>query len=272
MNNTDVAESFARGESSAKGSNFYHDGQALYSYGSHFIVALRLAGGGFILNADRYSNSTARHQSIARSVLGDDNLLSFRTLEALGAYGMDALRSIKIIDTTESQEREIEYTDPKTQERKIRTDHLLGSTLFCFEGRFFLSSTDASAKSWGQGYFIVELPEPCAAVHDAYNVLAPLDLRESDDYVRQGEFFFRKTGKATKELNGLLQDKNLAAVMGNPEGNRHEAREVRTDGESFFARGTVRHPEHKMLSLGNEWHEVLINRAVNSWGGLGMVD
>lgn len=55
------------------GHNFYFVGPALYSYGSHFVIAYRYqrADGSafFILNADTYSMSTTRHQYDARRAI-----------------------------------------------------------------------------------------------------------------------------------------------------------------------------------------------------------
>src|SRR5690554_1947013 len=48
--------------------NVFGDGDALYSYGYHFELAIHLDWG-FLCNGDRYSPSTGKHQSILRSVL-----------------------------------------------------------------------------------------------------------------------------------------------------------------------------------------------------------
>jgi hypothetical protein len=61
--------------------NVFGDDRALYSYGSHFplIVPMRDESGAlvlYLLNGDRYSVSTTRHQSIARSVIADSDVPS----------------------------------------------------------------------------------------------------------------------------------------------------------------------------------------------------
>lgn len=44
---------------------FYFEGRELYSYGSHFLVGFIMPDGTALLNPDRYSNTTNRHQSYA---------------------------------------------------------------------------------------------------------------------------------------------------------------------------------------------------------------
>lgn len=74
MKNQEVAHRWAqrRGDS-GKGSNFYYEGDTLYSYGSHFIVARHMTapnGTHFVLmNPEPYSISTTRHQHHAKCAI-----------------------------------------------------------------------------------------------------------------------------------------------------------------------------------------------------------
>jgi len=61
------AQSEALGQSS--NGNFYFNGAALYSYGSHFVVGYIMPDGVAFLNADSYSVSTSGHQSDARGAI-----------------------------------------------------------------------------------------------------------------------------------------------------------------------------------------------------------
>jgi hypothetical protein len=69
MNNMQVAHLWAnQSKQSAKGSNFYFEGPALYSYGPHFCVAkIKEIDGARValFNPRRYSQSTGRHQAYA---------------------------------------------------------------------------------------------------------------------------------------------------------------------------------------------------------------
>jgi hypothetical protein len=64
MNNKQIASKFAAGATSGKGSNLFIEGDTIYSYGYHFPIARRLPDGGYWVNPDKYSRSTARHQSL----------------------------------------------------------------------------------------------------------------------------------------------------------------------------------------------------------------
>lgn len=76
MTNQDVAKNFARGDNKGHTENMYIEGNTIYSYGSHFPIAVRTGkttevGGGEIVlfNSDGYSNTTRRHESHVRSAL-----------------------------------------------------------------------------------------------------------------------------------------------------------------------------------------------------------
>jgi len=62
-------------------------------------------------------------------------------------------------------------------------------------------------------------------------------------------------------------------------GNSHTATDcILTEDGEVYVRKTVRHPEHRMVTLGNEWHRVYINRAAATattpamWNSRGGVD
>ena len=71
MNNKDVAKAWWNCQDAnecRRGSNFYYEGDTIYSYGSHFPIAVRHRG--YTLCTTRgYSNSTARHMSYVRQVM-----------------------------------------------------------------------------------------------------------------------------------------------------------------------------------------------------------
>jgi ribosomal protein L9 len=67
MDNSQVAHLWAnKSRESAKGSNFYFEGDTIYSYGSHFPIA-RHYKGVILFTSHDYSVSTSKHKSYARS-------------------------------------------------------------------------------------------------------------------------------------------------------------------------------------------------------------
>lgn len=72
----------------------------------------------------------------------------------------------------------------------------------------------------------------------------------------------------------IYKNRNIAGVIhrGNS-GNPHNARDmIIFPGKEVYVRGTIRHPEHKMINLGEVWHRVYINRAVTSFTASGRID
>jgi hypothetical protein len=67
--NDGVARAFARGDI-AQSKNMYSEGDAVYSYGSHFPIAVRLPDGTILWNKESYSNTTARHKAEVSHAIG----------------------------------------------------------------------------------------------------------------------------------------------------------------------------------------------------------
>lgn len=96
----------------ARSSNVWGEDGALYSYGRHFELArpLRWEGGGnahrrnvnaWLLNADRFSVTTGRHQRITRNVLARTGLpMILVPYDALSSAGIirDTIRPVEITD------------------------------------------------------------------------------------------------------------------------------------------------------------------------------
>lgn len=65
-----AAEAFVNGQTSPRDrGSVFTDGRAIYSYGTHFVMAYRDDEGNVLVNTDRYSVTTSRHQSALRGVL-----------------------------------------------------------------------------------------------------------------------------------------------------------------------------------------------------------
>jgi len=181
------------------------DDNAVYSYGRHFPLA-SLCENGFLLNGDRYSSTTSSHQSLTRAVCTEaceNGNLKFAVIPftVLNSAELTPVKRIEIVDKTEEQFRDVEYTDSDGKKR-VREDHLLGGSVIKYADRHFISSNDPTA-TWGHGYFLTELTELAKTVDEALESLKPDLVRQLEDrledpeiqldlILRQGEWFFVK--------------------------------------------------------------------------------
>lgn len=67
--NSELAKRFADGKTTGKANSMFIEGRAIFSYGFHFPIALRLSNGNYLFNTDKYSVSTSKHQSNVLSKL-----------------------------------------------------------------------------------------------------------------------------------------------------------------------------------------------------------
>jgi len=79
VKNEDVIEAFAQGKREGKTKHLFIEGNVLYSYGYHFPIAIRLWEVDtykYIINSDRYSMTTSRHQNaLIRAIGGKKNII-----------------------------------------------------------------------------------------------------------------------------------------------------------------------------------------------------
>ena len=234
MRNEEVAKRFAQGETHVKGSNMFCEQNVLYSYGHHFMLAIRRPGKEFILNGETYSKSTSRHQSYTRQACGGYTI-PFGVLRTalMGGNSDDSfierVQKMDIIDSTDDEYRDVPYIDPKTEEYKIRQEHMLGAVLFSYQKKYFLSATDSRAKDFRMGYFMVELPKKVASVDEAIKSLRPIGIKDDTPYERQGEFFFVPVEKPPKLYDPdpvyewIAYNYKLQRTSGHPVGTKEEA-------------------------------------------------
>jgi len=285
-------------ERGGRASNLFFEDGVLYSYGHHFPLAVPLKRNDykfFVVNGDNYSSSTAAHRGKVFRAISQEKyaVIPFTALGSMlgdvysrsSNYGFILARiimnEIMVIDHTadtfEDKTVRVRNRDTGEMEEKVITEHLLGSTLFEIYGDYYLSSIDPSGKGRGL-YFLTKLPRPAESIEDAYASIKPKGLN-GEAYVRQGEFFFVPQEGMTKPRGIDLEKKVLIENRGrDAERWRHVATEgFRLDGVQYV-RGTVRHPEHKMCSLGNVWHRVYeaqgagTNGAIVSWSSGGGFD
>lgn len=250
----------------------------IYSYGEHFPMAVNM-GGWYLVNGDLVSVTTARHQAYLRESLTRKKVkFAIIPFSALNSAGIDISR-IKYIDLEKEKTMLVKIKN-KAGEMEEKLRHLLGSVVFEFNNRYFLSGVDESGTNAWRSYFLAELPYKVSSVEEAYNALKPEEVKQAErlglEVKRQGEWFFIPVDK---EINiKLNKEKNVSrsALLPNRDRNRrlmHLATRLFTDNKKMYAKGTVRHLEkqHRMLTLPS-WYEVYENTQINSWVSSGKID
>ena len=281
-----------------------YDHRELLSYGSHFVLArIMLDENGdrawWLLNGDRYSHSTSRHQSDIRGA-------AQRTGLPVIILPFTALREAKIMqDTIQLQEvlpdrwESTWHTVPTRDDipgypydMRERPDgqweyetraHRLGASVFRatyrtgwtpgkYDGEWteasFLSAFDTQEST--PLYFLAQLPGHPKTVARAFEALKPRAVRNADkssgEYVRQGDVFAVATERSTREITrgGKLPIAKRALVLG----VSHTASEVVVAGGKTYGRGILRHEpgrwresEHKRVKMGDSktWHLIVKN-------------
>ena len=80
MSHKTLAEAFKNGATKGKAGNTFIEGDKLYSYGYHFIIAQRDGNGGFYVTDRKYSQSTSHQTSIVRNVLSQGSMVTIKPL------------------------------------------------------------------------------------------------------------------------------------------------------------------------------------------------
>lgn len=83
MNIKQVMEAFVNGARKGKAASVFIEGDAIYSYGYHFPLAVRTANG-FLVNKDKYSVTTSKQQTFLKQALVGEKV-AFGTTEELKA-------------------------------------------------------------------------------------------------------------------------------------------------------------------------------------------
>ncbi len=117
-------------------------------------------------------------------------------------------------------------------------------------------------------------------VRDAHRLLKPAAVRDAERghagrVLRQGEWFFVPLGPVDRRLLEALVRERPWAVRRNESlggnGRPHVAAEVIRDGGRVYARGAVRHVDHRTLVL-DEWRRVHRNAEVPETRGVYWID
>lgn len=295
MNQSQLVERFRTGGTSGEASHMFIEGDALYSYGRHFPLVIRLEHGGYIHNGDRYSVTTSGHQSHCRSVLSGPQI-PFSALTAAGVSERERFGLEIIEEGRDHHDWVCPCPAPKHvgNERDACPDgyerHTLGGTVLRHKRRYLLSAIDFETGLANRPlFFMCLLPGKVGSLAEAYESLVPSTVKVARalgaEVQRQGDQFFVRSGLSTRDLprNGhkrvsedVYRGFQKVHIQGFPLDRRasHLAAELRTLGGVKYARGTVRHVpgEHRMLRLGRSWWATFQNTARASWASAGNVD
>ena len=80
VRNEELAKQFVAGATTGRGNNIFIDGDAIYSYGSHFPIALRTPAG-YIVNKSKYSVTTSKHQGYVKRAIGESGQKIIKELD-----------------------------------------------------------------------------------------------------------------------------------------------------------------------------------------------
>lgn len=301
MSQGTLVDRFAKGTARGSASHMFIDKDVLYSYGSHFPLAIRKRWGSgieYLINGDRYSNTTSSHQNLCISNLTPNVQVPFSALDAadLTEYGLPQ-KGLKVVArrpdeyyiTCKHCGRDLRRTSTELDyihvhdhtplceevEGETVTNHVLGAVVLKYRRRFFLSSVD-DQEGWRlRAYFLCRLPKPVSSVEEAFDALMPEEVRQAKasgiEVRRQGDIFAIATTTTTREI-GAPGRRQYGLFD-----TAHVATEARVNGATFI-RGTLRHrpqgarPQHGMLHLGRSWWIAIKNTALGSWNAVGSID
>jgi len=227
--------------------NFYCENGILYHYRS--IEAVKTKDGKIISNLDCWNRGFA-HCTKPSKTDAQINLTTFKNF----AYTIDdeELRDIVVL--------EVEGWN---------------TTLFTWDGRYFLNDDDEQR-------YMVELTKPCNTIKEAKQSMKPEGVKNAESALfglevkRQGDLFFIPTPLRDKDMetiDKIITHRELEYDYGTdsdvvvtkrikPEifdDSRHTSTRVGKIKTQVYAKGFVRHPQHRALRLGEVWYLVLKN-------------
>lgn len=261
-----------------------HDARAgkrarLYSFGTHFELARWVDptddhDGFWLLNGDRYSNTTTGHQALVRSAAQRTSapvlILPHSSLHSAGIY-LDSITPVEI-----TQDRYIsepvtvpladlpQWTDGEPVDNGdgtwtyIRKTHVLGESLFSAvyqvygdERQFrdvralFLSAFDH--QELNRHYFLCQLPDGATptTVEQAFEALKPPAVVEAEaaglHVTRQGDLFAVPTDLTTREVRSFGLAVKRERVLGISHAPTESVTVSVSGGGEVFARGILYH-------------------------------
>jgi hypothetical protein len=284
MNQSDLIKRFKHtNKCTGNASNMFIEGSTLYSYGRHFVLAIKQdfgSGVEYLINGDKYSVTTTQHTNACIQTLRPNVQIPF---SALSSARIDP-KKLKIIDNRPDQYwytcsvcgknekehpiRPDEYTfspdgnqplydfcnDLEGNEANHVYHHILGAVLLENDGKFYLSGMDENEKV-RRSYFLCQLPKAVKTVTEAYDSLQPDEVKQALadglPVKRQGDIFFVPSKLKTIDIkNNHTSLNEVGKALSSPwpmlYDTNHMAREGRLFFGDWFVRGSVRHiPAHR---------------------------
>ncbi len=307
--NHEVIRSFVEDGRHRRGGHLFADERdgALYSYGYHFPLVVRLPDG-FLVNGSHESATTTRHQGVTFGVLEDTKeRYAVVPFDAIGAavYGRpdrSPWPTNRVADTHEAvaevrdnvsiavpangeRWREVPYKKPDGT-MATRIVHTLGDTVIRVREHYYVSAVDETGVGRGL-YFFTELRTRQAprSVDEALETLKPEIVRQAEtaglNVSRQGEWFAIRQDVPTRELMRDVRRgfavSHRRHVLGRDGHHRLTESVIYKHGPQkgeVYARGTMRHTqgEHLMLGLPEGWFRIVhsVQGQSYSLGGRGL--
>ena len=280
--------------------NLFFEKEILYSYGYHFPLAVDL-GRLYVLNGDKYSVTTSSHQStlfrlvpnsmrveIPFSALASMMIAKGKRIYAQSNVAIEVME-FNVIDW--ENDRYLDTGRLNKQGEPIM-DHVLGGSLFEYEGSYFVTGMDLSGVDPRGMFFLTEIAteqiekfgEPTSMV-EAMELLKPDEVKKAEEagckVYRQGEHFFIEVSDEHFKV-GDVQKPYMIKNMAEDREDRHYASEGFMMDGMQFVRGIVKHmgKQHRMLKLYKEgtkakdrkWFVQHESVQANSWSASGNVD
>lgn len=224
--------------------SLYHIENELYSYGNHYLLAIKLNNGGYLVNTDRYSSSTSKHRCYTKRVMGINERVD---------VSMDALFNVLGKDVYKLNDIEI-------------VDRYFGKTLLKLGKRLFLVGCDKTLKGANNEY-VIEIDNKFNTSTQEINTVA-LALETVQPYEgvkRIGMKYFLK-------LDCSIQgEKNFE--FSDSLGNKYIATEGIEINNKIYVKGIVKNENYKQCKLysdvkNKKWHLVVEGNFLKADRGL----
>jgi len=259
-------------------------------------LAVRLEGGGLLVNGARLNWPMANHQ---RELLGSishspspTSVVPYHSIVAAWTDGKKQswdespipIRDLRkevgiVVPSTGERWREVIEKDKHGREHK-RDVHTLGDSVVRVKDRFYISAVDDTGVGAGM-YFLAELlcDQPPASFEEALDYLKPKAVRDAEErgaYVkRQGEWFgvpmMFTTSQLMRDVERGVAVYRLKHILGRDGHHQLEEAVIYKAGPrkgEVYARGVLTHTrrEHHTLDLGTiRWHLIVHNVAGPSY-------
>ncbi len=304
-----IAQKFARGASKGRGARVFIEGNKIYSYGHHFVLATRKEEGDWgcgvklIVNGDRYSASTSGHTNLVIHACKANVQIPYSALDAAGltesssgsnvaphpnlhvvAYEDDRWYEVcrvcgKDVDSTRTLHLKDESLICPSPDDKVswQFEHVLGGVVIDLGGKYYLSGMDRNEPWRLRAYFLCRLRHPVSSIAEAYDSLKPQRVKDAEaqgiEVRRQGDVFLVRVRE--KDWNQWLRNgrDKLARNHRLWNGTHVASRAFIVDGRVFVS-GMLRHErrQHRTVFFKGIWYEAVKNTALASWNAVGYVD